>query len=150
MYGSRYRYTIHGFIQIINYFVSFVEEMSPLIVYKHSYMYIDFSSEQLTAVHVQGTHTYTHTHTHTHSYTHTQIHTHSHLHTHTHKHTQCYSDSLELFNAAVSLLMSKTTAVSAKVRQSLEDWLQEQVLVVQLLATNKELVSGGGAILKQR
>ena len=46
--------------------------------------------------------------------------------------------------------MSKTTAVSAKVRQGLEDWLQEQVLVVQLLATNRELVQGGGALLKQR
>ena len=39
--------------------------------------------------------------------------------------------------------MAKTTAVSAKVRQGLEDWLQEQVLVVQLLGTNGELVSGG-------
>ena len=109
--------------------VSFVEEISPFIAGRHSS--IDCNSEQLTTVHVQGTQT-------------------SHTCTHTHKHTQCYSDSLELFNAAVSLLMSKTTAVSAKVRQSLEDWLQEQVLVIQLLATNRELVSGGGAILKQR
>ena len=61
-----------------------------------------------------------------------------------------YSDSLEVFSAVLSLLMSKTTAVNAKVRQSLEDWLQEQVLVVQLLATNRDLLSGGGAVLKQR
>ena len=74
------------------------------------------------------------------------------VHTHAHDtpHLQCYRDSLELFNAALSLLTSKTTAVSAKVRQSLEDWLQEQVLVVQLLAANRELVTGGGATLKQR
>ena len=61
-----------------------------------------------------------------------------------------YSDSLEVFSAVLSLLMLKTTAVNAKVRQSLEDWLQEQVLVVQLLATNRDLLSGGGAVLKQR
>ena len=72
------------------------------------------------------------------------------IHTHDTPHLQCYRDSLELFNAALSLLTSKTTAVSAKVRQSLEDWLQEQVLVVQLLAANGELVTGGGATLKQR
>lgn len=46
--------------------------------------------------------------------------------------------------------MAKTTAVSAKVRQSLEDWLLEQVLVVHLLATNRELASGGGAVLEHK
>ena len=61
-----------------------------------------------------------------------------------------YSDSLEVFNAVLSLLMLKTTAVSAKVRQSLDDWLQEQVLVVQLLATNRDLLSGGRGSTKTK
>ena len=46
--------------------------------------------------------------------------------------------------------MAKTTPVSAKVRQQLEDYLQEQVLIVQLLSTNRELVARGGAPLEHR
>ena len=61
--------------------------MLPFIVDRHSYMYIDFSSEQLTAVHVQGTHTYTHTHTHTHTLIHKYTHTHTYTHTLTNTHS---------------------------------------------------------------
>ena len=63
---------------------------------------------------------------------------------------QSYGESLELFSGALSLLMAKTTPVSAKVRQQLEDYLQEQVLIVQLLSTNRELVARGGAPLEHR
>lgn len=63
---------------------------------------------------------------------------------------QSYSESLELFDGARSLLTAKATSVSAKVRQQLEDYLQEELLVLQLLSANRDLVARGRALLQHR